>query len=229
MNKIEKYIEEIQDNKEDICDLIILKLSIEYGNDSFDKEICKRDLLLIINCVQHDILADSTISTIKAGLSYIHAYNGIKFTIQKHQLLSAIDMLKIALINFTDDLNIATIVEQRLDILYSMVNEKAVQETRLWSLAGKVLPYTALAGLVWSQFIGHHDLYHSLIVIIATVFFSISVTWWWWAIYKITTIFTILKHTQPRFKEISDNIGSIRQDVSHIHNTVTAKSVDKSK
>lgn len=229
MNNIEKYVEEIQDNKEDICDLIILKLSLEYGNNAFDKEICRRDLSLIINCIQHDLLADSTISTIKAGLSYVHAYNGIKFSVQKHQMLSAIDMLKNSLLNFTDDLVIATVVEQRLDILYTMINEKAIQETRLWSLAGKVLPYTALAGLVWSQLIGHKDLYHTFIVIIATVFFSVSVTWWWWAIYKITTIFTVLKHTQPRFKEIAENIGSIRDDVTHIHKTATTKNVDNSK
>ena len=230
MDQIESYIQVVEKNKKEIVAAILDHIEHQYGSDSINREVCRRDICLIVTAILQDVVTDSTASTIKTGLAYIHAYNAIKFISQKHQILLAIDLLKEKLLSFAgDNVNLQELISQRLDILYGIINEKAIQETRVWALAGKVLPYTALAALVWSHFIGHQTMYESFIVIIATVFFTISVTWWWWAVYKITTIVTILKNTQPRFREISTRIGVIREDVNHIHQTVVSRNVDKSK
>ena len=205
------------------------RLESDFGPNSFKRDVCKRDLCLIIDAVQQDLITDSTIVTIKAGLAYIHAYNALKFTVQKPMILLAVEMLKETMIKYAPDEEVADIVEQRLTILHSIINEKTIREVRVWSLAGKVLPYFALSGLVWSHFMGHETWYEMIAVITATVFFTISVTWWWWALYKITTIVTIMKNTTPRFKDISDRISGIREDVTHIHNTVVSRNVDKPK
>lgn len=225
---IEQYVEVIHRHKSEICDSIMYKLESNFGPNSFNRTICKRDLCLIIDALTQDLLADSAIVTIKAGLSYIHAYNALKFAAQKPMILIAVEMLRETLITYTDTEEIIEVVDQRLEILYGIINEKTIQEVRVWSMAGKVLPYIALSGLVWAHLMGHETWYELFSVIIATVFFTISVTWWWWALYKITTIITILKNTAPRFRDISDRISHIRQDVTHIHNTVVTRNVDKS-
>ena len=230
MENIKLYVEEVEKNRSEILAAVLDHIEHQYGMESINRETCKRDICLIVTAILRDVATDSTTSTIKTGLAYIHAYNAIKFISQKHQILMAIEMLKDKLIELAhNDEDIIELISQRLDILYGIVNEKTIQETRIWALAGKVLPYTALAALVWSHFIGHQTMYETFIVAIATVFFTISVTWWWWAVYKITTIITILKNTQPRFKEMSSRIGVIREDVNHIHKTVIARNVDKSK
>lgn len=229
MNNIESFVEETQKHKTEICNKIIYRLEHDFGPNLFKHDVCKRDLCLIITAIQNDLLTDTSITTIKTGLAYIHAYNAIKFVAQKSMILTAIELLKEELSFYTDDNDIKALIEQRLEILYGIVNEKAIQEVRVWSTAGKVLPYIALSGLIWAHFMGHDTMYELVAVTIATVFFTVSVTWWWWAIYKITTIITIMKNTHPRFRDISERISNIRADVSEIHKTVLVRKVDKSK
>jgi uncharacterized membrane protein YqjE len=102
----------------------------------------------------------------------------------------------------------------------SMINKEQEQfiqttekEVSLWILAGRTLPFIALAGLFLTHFIGWDTMYKQALTIGAILFFGVAVFWWWWAIYKMSAFAGLLKQTVENFKTINDELSKLKKDI----------------
>lgn len=99
-----------------------------------------------------------------------------------------------------------------------MGNKKAIQtinEAMLWKYTAKTAPFAALSVLFFLEIFGWRDLYSKAVVIIGTVFLTVSVCWWWWAVNKILNFSRMINETDDSLKEIKkikENITSIKKN-----------------
>lgn len=91
---------------------------------------------------------------------------------------------------------------------------KINDQIKFWKYAAWTLPFTALAGIAFSYWIGYETYLGKFLIVIATVFFTISVFWWWWALEKLGKLmkdrFSLLTKLDNVMKELRD----LRKDIT---------------
>ena len=87
--------------------------------------------------------------------------------------------------------------------------EKTENEVSAWSIAGRTLPFVALAGFIACVFFAENwiPIYASLVIV---VWVTVSVAWWWWALNKILRVTNDVSTTnfegETRDETIKDDI-----------------------
>lgn len=104
-----------------------------------------------------------------------------------------------------------TIVEEE-NLKNKVFAEKTEKQVQWWAYAAWTLPFVALSGLFFVEFLGFNYFYEKLLVIGAVIFFAISVFWWWWAIFKIARVSQIIISTSKKFEEVLDQLKSFKND-----------------
>lgn len=97
-----------------------------------------------------------------------------------------------------------------------MVSERykeIIQQTNLWQLAGRLVPMMCLGLIFFSYLIGYNSMFDSALVVVAIIFFSLSVYWWWWSTVKIIQLTTLIRNTESKLIDVSDNIKVIRREI----------------
>ena len=92
-------------------------------------------------------------------------------------------------------------------------HKKTLSQISIWAWAATILPIVALAGLFFLEFIGLRSLYHTTLVIGATLMFAVSVVWWWWALYTIANVTTVLSNTSEKFDKVSSEVKELRKEI----------------
>lgn len=93
------------------------------------------------------------------------------------------------------------------------MNRKKV--LNFWYWAGRVLPLTAVAILLFAIAFGF-DTYQKIIVCgIAIIFATFAFTWWWWVLDTIKKLYEMLNSAQERFSEVITELRSIKQDMNN--------------
>ena len=93
-------------------------------------------------------------------------------------------------------------------------HQKKLKQIKIWAWAAAVLPISSLAGLFFVRYIGTETYYDIALVIGASIMFAIAVIWWWWALYTIAQVTNILGNIAEKFKDVGQEIKSIRKDIS---------------
>lgn len=92
---------------------------------------------------------------------------------------------------------------------------KTINEAILWKYTAGTVPFAALSVLFFLEIFGWSDLYSKVVVIVGTVFLTVSVFWWWWAVSKILEFAKMINDTDDSLKEIKkikENITSIKKN-----------------
>ena len=92
--------------------------------------------------------------------------------------------------------------------------EKTENEVTAWSIAGRTLPFVALAGFIACVFFAEKwiPIYASLVIVI---WVTVSVAWWWWALNKILRVTKMMLSTNHNFEEVKQEIRSIKDDMGN--------------
>jgi len=93
------------------------------------------------------------------------------------------------------------------------------KETVWWTYAAWTLPFTALAVLFFTWFIGTSEFYRTILTTISVIFFTISVLWWWWALYKIKNIYISLVNNEDKLDLLRKEISNLRETLPQNANT----------
>lgn len=92
--------------------------------------------------------------------------------------------------------------------------QKTQKQVRWWAYAAWTLPFIALAGLFFLEFIGTDSIYKTALTVGAVIFFAISVFWWWWAIFKIARVSQIIINTTKKFEEVLEQFKNLKKDIN---------------
>lgn len=210
---IHPEIQSVLDKKETICSAAYQELEGVLVEENFNQEKCRRDLNLIFDAVMFDLKYETTKHITTTGVSYIKFHNGYSFHKQKRNVIIAIDILRNTLILQFRSPKLKALVDLKLDLLCTILNDSTVEEVKWWDWAAKVLPLVALSIIVFSWIYDYHKLTELSIIVTAVVFFTAGVVWWWWALRKIGLIFINTRRTQENFSEIQQEILQIREKI----------------
>lgn len=92
---------------------------------------------------------------------------------------------------------------------------KIDNQIKYWKWAGWTLPFVALAGIVFSYWIGTDDLFHKIIVTVCTGFFGVSVFWWWWALEKLSQLIKEKFNFEKKIEILVGEMKSLRRDIKN--------------
>ena len=92
--------------------------------------------------------------------------------------------------------------------------KKTENEVTAWSIAGRTLPFVALAGFIASVFFAEDwiPIYASVVIV---VWVTVSVAWWWWALNKILRVTGMMLSTNHNCEEVKKEIRSIKDDMGN--------------
>lgn len=96
------------------------------------------------------------------------------------------------------------------------ISEASLKEKilKFWYWAGRVLPLTAVAVLLFALVFGF-DTYQKIIVCgIAIVFATFAFTWWWWVLDTVKRLYAMLNTAQDRFNEVINELKTLRADIN---------------
>jgi hypothetical protein len=96
----------------------------------------------------------------------------------------------------------------------SKFSSRTEKQVKYWTYAAGSLPFTALALIFFSWFIGYDTLIDKLLVVIATTFFATSVFWWWWALNKLLFLVKALESAAESLGFVRKDIQSVRKDLN---------------
>lgn len=88
-----------------------------------------------------------------------------------------------------------------------------IEQTNVWALAGRLVPMISLGLVFFSYLIGYESVFDGALVIVAVLFFSLSVYWWWWSTLKIFQLAQLIKNTEQKIDNVSDNIKEIQKEI----------------
>ena len=86
-------------------------------------------------------------------------------------------------------------------------------QVRWWAYAGWSIPIIALASIFFVYIIGPTDIFHTMIITGAILFFSIAVFWWWWAIFKLAGIAKLMLNTASNLRDIGNELRRINEEL----------------
>jgi len=88
--------------------------------------------------------------------------------------------------------------------------------TRFYVWVGRVLPLTALLGLLLSLHFNLDSVTEILQMSIAVIFGTIAFTWWWWVVDAISNQNKFFSESYDRFTEMQENLRDIKIDISRV-------------
>ena len=92
--------------------------------------------------------------------------------------------------------------------------QKTENEVTAWIIAGRTLPFIALAGFIATVFFAQEWIpVYAVTVIVLWV--AVSVAWWWWALHKILRVTKMMLSSQHNFEEVKEEIRSIKDDMGN--------------
>ena len=97
--------------------------------------------------------------------------------------------------------------------MVSKEHQEIIQQTNIWQLAGRLIPMVCLGLVFFSYLIGYESVFDGALVLVAILFFSLSVYWWWWSTIKIFQLARLLKNTEDKLDSVSDNIKEIQKEI----------------
>lgn len=97
-----------------------------------------------------------------------------------------------------------------------LLNQGTNNQIKFWAIGAASIPMAALGFLWLCHIVGWIDVYHKSLIIGGSIFFFISIIWWWWAVFKIAELAVLLNGTSEKFKEVRDDIATIRQDIKDL-------------
>lgn len=89
---------------------------------------------------------------------------------------------------------------------------------KIWSASAKVMPITALALLFFTTFIGWEDNIRIMLIVMCTVFFSVSVIWWWWVLGAVGKWMETIQHSTDSLSSIKDEIKEVKKEIERVSN-----------
>jgi hypothetical protein len=91
--------------------------------------------------------------------------------------------------------------------------DKLERQVLLWNRAAILVPifFTALLGVVYVLSLCDIKV---LFFIACGLYFTTAIIWWWWTMKSIHLLVGILKKTNYGIKEVTDELRSIRNDIT---------------
>lgn len=102
----------------------------------------------------------------------------------------------------------------------SKLARQTEREVRWWAYGAWTMPFVALACLMFINFVGWDSILEKAFVVVASVFFGVSVFWWWWAIHKFAAIFNVFVNTEKELQEVKEHISETRRIIQEEINDV---------
>lgn len=84
---------------------------------------------------------------------------------------------------------------------------------KFWYWAGRVLPLTALAILLFSYTLGLETLQNIIICIILVLFGTFAFTWWWWVLDTVKKLYAMLESAQEKFAEVMSELRGLKEEI----------------
>lgn len=94
------------------------------------------------------------------------------------------------------------------------MQHKIKKEVSLWMIAGRTVPFIALALLVGFDYLNLTKLQDTITILIIVGFIAVSVFWWWWVLYRILDIIKAIKKSQENFETIKKNIEETKKTIN---------------
>jgi hypothetical protein len=91
-----------------------------------------------------------------------------------------------------------------------------IKQTKIWDIAGRILPISALGVLFMVDILNIIDLWDKIFIGLAIVFFTACVYWWWWSTYKIYQLSKFLVKTEEKIIDVNASLKSIHDDVKNL-------------
>jgi hypothetical protein len=85
-----------------------------------------------------------------------------------------------------------------------------------WNRIAKSIPLICLAIVLIILFFDLTPLVNRIISLILVGFITVSTVWWWWAMDKIMYLTGLLTRSEIRFRELKNEIKSIKEDVKSL-------------
>lgn len=82
-----------------------------------------------------------------------------------------------------------------------------------WKQAATVLAFTALGLIAFGYWIGIETVLKCIIVLVCSVFFSISVIWWYWALSQIALFAKYIDSLKRVIEDLKKDLKNIRKDL----------------
>lgn len=82
-----------------------------------------------------------------------------------------------------------------------------------WKQAATILAFTALGLIVFGYWIGTETTLKAIIVIVCSVFFSISVVWWYWALSQIALFAQYIDSLKKVINDLKRDLKTIRKNL----------------
>ena len=96
-----------------------------------------------------------------------------------------------------------------------MTDKKNIKkQVRIWYTLGRIAPLGALFLLCVAIFFDLNSIMEWILSGVATLFACIAFAWWWWVLDTVRALFSMLEHANNKFKEILDDLTSIKQDIN---------------
>jgi len=92
--------------------------------------------------------------------------------------------------------------------------ESTKRQARIWDWVGRVLPMVALVTILVLHFIKQYSLRDIVLEAILVIILTICFIWWYWAIMKIVASANYLKQTYIKFKELANELRTIKKDIN---------------
>lgn len=91
-----------------------------------------------------------------------------------------------------------------------------IKQTKIWDIAGRILPIAALGVLFMVDILNIIDLWDKIFIVVAVIFFTACVYWWWWSTYKIYQLSQFLVKTEEKIIDVNTSLKSIHDDVKNL-------------
>ena len=91
--------------------------------------------------------------------------------------------------------------------------EKLIVQTKLWAVAGRILPVVALGVIFFVDMVGYVEVESKIKVIIASLFFASVVYWWWWSTFRIYQLSQFLSRTDEKLSNVTQSLRDIRRSL----------------
>ena len=96
-----------------------------------------------------------------------------------------------------------------------MTDKKNIKkQVKIWYTLGRIAPLGALFLLCVAIFFDLNSIMESILRGVATLFATIAFACWWCVLDTVRALFSMLEHANNKFKEILDDLTSIKQDIN---------------
>jgi hypothetical protein len=88
---------------------------------------------------------------------------------------------------------------------------KTFREVTLWDWVGRMLPMSALAGIVVCYFFKWNNALELILEVTTVIFFIVCFIWWYWALYKIAVSVKYMRSSYRKFVHLHKEIDTVKK------------------